>query len=119
MTTSKSHSSAKRTSTIVNEVRLIGRLSGRETRVLPSGAPLLSFRVIVDRPARDRGPSGSVRVDALDCCVWRVGLARRMETWDNGEPIEVRGVLRRRFWNNGGGLASRVEVEVRSVRRRA
>jgi len=108
---------AQGASAIVNEVHLIGRLSGRETRVLPSGAELLSFRVIVDRPARDRGPSGSVRVDTLDCCVWQSRLARRIETWDDGELVEVSGVLRRRFWHSGSGPASRVEVEVRSARR--
>jgi single-strand DNA-binding protein len=117
MTTVKSETSGKADSATVNEVHLIGRLSGREHRVLPSGAPLLSFRVIVDRPPRDRGPSGLVRVDALECCVWRVALARRIENWDDGEPIEVHGVLRRRFWQSGAGLASRVEVEVRSARR--
>ncbi len=121
MATSKgravSTGSTKESSTAINEVRLIGRLAGCEVRVLPSGAQLLSFRVIVDRPVRDRGPSGSVRVDALDCCVWQTRLARRIQSWDEGEPIEISGVLRRRFWHHGGGPASRVEVEVRSARR--
>lgn len=117
MAPSKKSTVAKDATAAVNEVRLTGRLTGRECRVLPSGADLLSFRVIVDRPARDRGPSGSVRVDALDCCVWQSRLARRIDSWEDGDEIEVTGVLRRRFWHKGGAPASRVEVEVRSARR--
>lgn len=117
MTTATRSTAAKALSATVNEVHLIGRLVGRESRTLPSGADVLTFRVIVDRPARDRGPSGSVRVDALDCCVWQSRLAHRIESWDDGEPIEVSGVLRRRFWHSATGPASRVEVEVRSARR--
>lgn len=101
----------------INEVRLAGRLGGREIRTLPSGVQVLSFRVIVDRPPRDRGPSGSVRVDALDCCVWTSRLITRIEAWNDGDQIEVGGVLRRRFWQTGVGPNSRVEVEVKSARR--
>lgn len=108
---------ASRGNAVVNQVHLVGRLSGRQRRSLPSGDDVLRFRVIVDRPVRDRGPSGSVRVDALECSVWRSGLADRIAGWDDGEPIEVTGVLRRRFWHSGSGANSRIEVEVRSARR--
>lgn len=106
-----------RTNPSVNEVHLIGRLSGRQVRTLPSGDDVVNFRVIVDRPVRDRGPSGSVRVDALECSVWQRTLAHRIESWEEGDAIEVRGVLRRRFWRVGEGASSRIEVEVTSARR--
>ena len=101
----------------VNEVHLIGRLRGRQSRTLPSGDEVMSFRVIVDRPTRDRGPSGSVLVDTLDCSVWQRTLIRRFQAWEDGDVIEVSGLLRRRFWQGGGGVNSRIEVEVRSARR--
>ncbi len=106
-----------RTNTSDNKVHLIGRLSGRQARTLPSGDDVLTFRVIVDRPKRDRGPSGRVRVDALECSVWQASLARRIESWEEGDVIEVAGVLRRRFWRGGAGANSRIEVEVKTARR--
>lgn len=45
-----------------NEVRLVGRVSGRpEERVLPSGDRLMTFRVVVTRDP----PRGRQTVDAL------------------------------------------------------
>ena len=47
----------------VNEVRLCGRLAAEpEERVLPSGDSLVTFRLVVARPAsRRRGPAGRTR----------------------------------------------------------
>ena len=58
----------------VNEVTLVGRLSdAAEEQVLPSGAELWKFRVIVGRPASH---ASRVSVDALDCVVWAKRPAR-------------------------------------------
>ena len=73
----------------VNEVHLVGRLAAPpESRELPSGDLLVSFRLVVGRgPARAR-PAGSLgadpTVDTLDCAVWRADLQRRAARLDDG-----------------------------------
>ena len=101
----------------INEVVLVGRFSGYEERTLPSGDCAAVFRVIVDRPPHERGPSGRVAVDALDCVAWRAAARRRLAALPEGEWVRVQGALRRRFWKSAGGPASRSEVEVREVQR--
>lgn len=103
----------------VSEVRLRGRLSGVTSLVLPSGDEAVTFRVVVDRPPRQRGPAGRVRVDALECIAWTAANRRRVLGWSDGDSVEVEGTLQRRFWKSGAGLASRTEVVVRDVRRAA
>lgn len=100
----------------VNDVHVVGRLSSCETKEMPSGDRLVSFRVVVDRPPRDRGPSGRVTIDAIDCSAWQVSLQRKLDRWELGDPIEVTGVLRRRFWRSGPTAQSRLEVQVSSIR---
>lgn len=102
-----------------SEVRLRGRLSGATAITLPSGDEAVTFRIIVDRPARQRGPAGRVRVDALECIAWTAATRRRILSSHDGEAIEVEGWLQRRFWKSGAALASRTEVVAREVRRAA
>lgn len=95
----------------VNEVRLVGRISAApEERVLPSGDSVWLFRVVVGRTG-DRGRSRQT-VDALECAVWSGRVRRSVAGWHEGDVVEVTGALRRRFFQTGGGAASRVEVEV-------
>ncbi|MFM9135314.1 MAG: single-stranded DNA-binding protein [bacterium] len=98
-----------------NAVIVEGRIAGIECRTMPSGDEAVTFRVVVERPARDRGPSGRVTVDALDCVCWRADVRRRVEACEAGARVRVEGVLRRRFWRAGPAAASRVEVEARRV----
>jgi len=106
-----------------NEVLLVGRLSAAPAeRELPSGDVLLSWRVVVDRPAEPGGAterSGDRRtaVDALECVAKAAGVRRVAASWQVGDVVQVEGALRRRFWRGPGGLASRHEVEVRAARR--
>lgn len=97
-----------------NDVLVTGRLSTTaESRELPSGDEVVSWRLIVDRPASARR-SG---IDAIDCVAYSVRLRRAALRWQPGEIIAVEGALRRRFWRTGAGTASRFEVEVsRAVR---
>lgn len=102
-----------------NEVILVGRLaSAPEQRELPSGDVLVSWRLVVDRPAvvRSDGRRGPT-VDALDCVTWRKAVARTTLTWQVGETIEITGALRRRFWRSERGPVSRTEVDVLRARR--
>lgn len=103
-----------------NEVWLVGRLAAPAVeRTLPSGDILATWRLVIDRDdrraqqSRPRAP----RVDTFDCVVFTGGLRRRVTRWVVDDLIEVRGVLRRRFWRGGGGPVSRCEVEVRAARR--
>jgi single-strand DNA-binding protein len=107
----------------VNEVHLVGRLAAPpESRELPSGDVLVSFRLVVGRgPVRGARRGASARtptVDTLDCAVWRTDLQRRAARLDEGDVLELHGSLRRRFWRSGTGTpASRSEVEVLRLRR--
>lgn len=107
-----------------NEVLLVGRLAADPVRrELPSGDPLVSFRLVVERPpAARRGARGSASVrvptvDTLDCAAWRKDVHRTLTRLAPGDILEVHGALRRRFWRTGTGAASRSEVEVTLVRR--
>ena len=96
----------------VNEVRLVGRISAApEERVLPSGDSVWTFRIVVPRPADDRGASRQT-VDALECAVWAGRVRRSVAAWAVDDVVEVSGSLRRRFFRAGGSAASRFEVEV-------
>lgn len=102
-----------------NEVRLVGHVSGEvQERTLPSGDPLVTFRLVVPRPER-RGAGSGARpgVDTLDVACWsgrtRASAARLTE----GQVVEVEGAVRRRFFSAGPGRVSRYEIEARRVRR--
>jgi single-strand DNA-binding protein len=101
-----------------NEVYLVGRLSGEPVeRELPSGDVLVSWRLVVSRPAADRGTSKAVH-DTLPCFTVRAGVRRSVSSWSSGDVVQVDGVLRRHFWRApGGGQASKCEVEALSVKR--
>lgn len=100
-----------------NTVTLIGRLAAVAERPLPSGDALVTFRVVINRPAHQRGPSGRVRVDAIECSAYLSSVRRRALSLPDGSTVEVSGSLRRRFWRSGSGPSSVVEVEVASLRR--
>ncbi|WP_081615619.1 single-stranded DNA-binding protein [Nocardioides sp. Iso805N] len=100
-----------------NEVRLVGRLSApAEERTLPSEAVMCTFMVIVDR--LDSELRSRQRVDVLSCIAWKPRLRRQVLAWAEGDVVEVRGALRKRFFRTAvGSTGSRVEVEVGSARR--
>jgi len=102
-------------------VLLVGRVSGEPAeRELPSGDVLVTWRVVVDRPAPRRPPPEGVRVstvDTLDCVAWSPGVRRTARAMVDGDVVALEGALRRRFWRAGAGAASRTEVEVAALRR--
>jgi single-strand DNA-binding protein len=100
----------------VNAVSLTGRLAADpEARELPSGDLLLTFRVVVDRPAA--AAAGRRQVDTIDCAAWSGRVQRTVRSWTAGETVSVEGHLRRRFRRSEAGPTSRVEVEVTRARR--
>lgn len=103
-----------------NEVVLVGRVSAvPEQRELPSGDCLVTWRLVVDRPAGRKPPVGvrPTTVDTLDCVAWVAVVRRSAMTLHEGDVVQVHGALRRRFWRAGAGAVSRCEVEVAAVRR--
>ncbi len=102
--------------THVNAVTLCGRLAAApESRELPSGDLLLTFRLVVDRPpVPDRQRR---QVDTIDCAAWSGRVQRTVRSWTAGDVVTVDGHLRRRFRRCEGGPTSRVEVEVTKARR--
>lgn len=94
-----------------NYIKLEGRLSGTpELRTLPSGDDIVVFRVVV--PRAEAG-----RVDTIDCQVSTATLRRKVLKINDSAEVVVEGALHRRFWRGASGLASRYEVEVRSLQR--
>ena len=100
-----------------NEVRLLGRVSvPPETRELPSGDVVVTFRVVVDRPDTGRRERAQ-RVDSIVCTAWRGDVRRTVTRWQPGDTVQVVGSLRCRFYRGAAGAVSRSEVEVLSARR--
>ena len=98
-----------------NDVVLRGRVSApAEIRTLPSGDPLLTFRLIV---RRTKPRPGGQSVDVLTCITYDRALQRRAALWQAGEVVEVEGALQRRFWRTGSGTASVCEVNCRRGRK--
>lgn len=104
-----------------NEVILVGRVSGTpEERALPSGDVLVSWRVVLDRPAPRRAATKGTRpvtIDTVDCVAWGAGVRRTARSLAEGDVVSLQGALRRRFWRTSGGPSNRTEVEVESLRR--
>jgi single-strand DNA-binding protein len=104
-----------------NEVVVLGRLSTPAlSRQLPSGDELMTWRVVVDRPAgsRKRTDGRGQDFDVVDCTTWSRRVRTAALRWEPGDLIEVRGSLRRRFWRAAGGAPqSRCELEARGATR--
>ena len=94
-----------------NKVELNGRVSGKPTeKILPSGDTVVEFRLIIDRDDREG-------VDTLDIAAWKSQLRKRALSLEAEEWIEIKGVLRRRFWKGKAGITSRWQVEARELSR--
>lgn len=97
----------------VNEVRLVGRVSGApEERQLPSGDTVVQLRVVVPRLGAG---NGSARVDTIDVACWTARTRRTAGRLAADAVVEVDGALRRRFFRAGAATASRYEVEARRL----
>lgn len=106
-----------------NEVRLVGRLGvGMRELTMPSGDSVISFHLVVSRPARstrerERRPREPT-VDTLACAAWSSRSRRMVAAAQAGDVLDVEGALRRRFRRaTGGAPVSFYEIEVSKVRR--
>lgn len=111
---------AGQTTGLVNDVRLVGRVTGTPVTVeLPSGDSLVTFRISVPRTStrlHGVGQAAGKRVDSVPCTAWSPRLRRSILTWRAGDVVEVSGSVRCRFFQAGGATRSRVEVEAASAR---
>ena len=96
-----------------NSVLLVGRVTSEAEEIgLPSGEVLVRFRIVVPR----HKPTTKTTVDTIDCVTFKSVSQRKARTLSVGDIVEITGELRRRFWKAGAGVASRVEVEVGSLK---
>ena len=99
-----------------NHVVLVGRVSAApESRELPSGDRLVTFRVVVDRPPVRE--SARRQVDVIDVACWSKRTQRTATGLAPESAVRVEGSLRRRFFAAGDHRASRYEVEAERVAR--
>lgn len=102
----------------VNEVSLHGRVTSLPTeRTLPSGLDVVSFRISVARGPTPLAKGSSARSDWVECVTADRRAARTARACVTGDTVELRGVLRRRFFRGDAGGGSRLEVEVLRARR--
>ena len=101
--------------TASNEVVLVGRVNAAaKSKELPSGDRVVEFRLIVDRAA-SRGKKREV--DTLDIAAWSASARKSALAIMPDQWVEVRGAVRRRFWQAPHGLASRWQVEAITITR--
>jgi len=100
-------------------VVLRGRVTAHpEERALPSGDPLVTFRLSVRRRPTPLGRGSKQTTDWVDCVAGSARVRRTASAWSVGDEVEVDGVLRRRFFRGRDGAgSSRLEVEALRVRR--
>ena len=98
----------------VNEVFLIGRVTSiAGEKNLPSGDIVSEFRVVVERPGKT-GQGGAI--DTIDIAVWKSALRKKVSSFKPDNWVEIKGSVRRRFWQSAAGIASRWQVEANEIR---
>ncbi|MFZ5848707.1 MAG: single-stranded DNA-binding protein [Actinomycetota bacterium] len=101
-----------------NAVCLIGRVSSTPLeRELPSGDRVVVFRLVMARGRTAMTARSKQVSDWVDCAAWGSRVRRSVACWQVGDRVELEGALRRRFFRDGGGATTRLEVEVLSGRR--
>lgn len=114
MSTAKDETTAPARDDARNQVRLTGRVSSAPIeRELPSGDRVVTFRLVVVRDGCSPMTARSRQVsDWVDCAAWGGRARRSAASWLVGDQVEIEGALRRRFFRDGGGASTRLEVEM-------
>ncbi len=101
-----------------NAVSLAGRVSSTPIeRELPSGDRVVTFRLVVAREQSPMTAKSKQVSDWVDCAAWGGRVRRSVASWQVDDRVEIEGALRRRFFRDGGGASTRLEVEVLTGRR--
>ncbi|GAB3978633.1 hypothetical protein GCM10029978_071860 [Actinoallomurus acanthiterrae] len=102
--------------THVNEIVLVGRLSGApEWKTLPEGRQVAVWRLIVEHQ-NARSPQDAI--DTIRCVTYDSAVQEGIRGWRHGDLVEVRGSLRHRFWRAPDGPRGLYEVEAAIAVRR-
>jgi single-strand DNA-binding protein len=48
----------------------------------------------------------------VECSAWGARVRKQAESWRDGDQVEVRGALRRRYFRGGAGSRTSIEVEM-------
>jgi single-strand DNA-binding protein len=97
----------------LNVVVLRGRVSGDpQSRELPSGSVLVAFRLVLARERTPMTASSKQVSDWVECSAWGARVRKQAESWRDGDQVEVRGALRRRYFKVGEQPRTSVEVEM-------
>ena len=95
---------------MLNTVVLIGRLvADPELKYTPSGVPVCSFRIAVDR--RFKSESGEKQADFIDIVAWKQSAEFAANYLTKGRLISVQGRLQTRSWVQQDGQ-KRFKMEV-------
>lgn len=99
-----------------NRIILIGRLTrDPELRYVPSGAPVASFTLAVDRSFRDQ--QGNRETDFIDVVAWRKLAEQVSQYMSKGRMVAVEGRLQIRSYETQDGQKRKVaEVVADGVR---
>jgi single-strand DNA-binding protein len=94
-----------------NRIILIGRLTrDPELRYVPSGAPVASFTLAVDRPFRDQ--QGNRETDFIDIVAWRKLAEQVSQYMSKGRMVAVEGRLQIRSYETQDGQKRKVSEVV-------
>ncbi|HEU4515316.1 MAG TPA: single-stranded DNA-binding protein [Nocardioidaceae bacterium] len=100
-----------------NEVCLAGRVSSAPvSRELPSGDHVVTFRLVMQRDRTPMTAKSRQSSDWVDCAAWGARARRSAASWQVGDQVQLEGALRRRFFRDGTGPSTRLEVEMISGR---
>ena len=99
-----------------NRIILIGRLTrDPELRYVPSGAPVASFTLAVDRPFQNQ--QGNRETDFIDVVAWRKTAEQVSQYLTKGRMVAVEGRLQIRSYETQDGQKRKVaEVVADGVR---
>ncbi|MBR1832841.1 MAG: single-stranded DNA-binding protein [Ruminiclostridium sp.] len=80
-----------------NKVIMLGRITqDLELKTTPSGVPVLSFSIAVDRRFQTKGEEK--KADFFNCVAWRNEAEFISRFWTKGRPILIEGELQNRSY---------------------
>lgn len=101
--------------TDINSVVIIGRLTrDAELRYLPSGTPVASFSIAVNRNRRD-GDQWVEEANFFDIALFGKGAESRNQYLKKGTQVAVQGSLRQERWERDGQKHSKVSIVANTV----